>query len=353
MAAPLDPGGWDRALRLMAAHAGAAHGQLIAVGGQQPVPFNHITDYDFDRHRAFDERQESYSSDNWRIGASRGPMEIVSERDYDAARRLCRSDFYDDFVADADIPFGCQTVLIEQPGRLLGLATLRNRADGRSSEADRAAFAAAAPLALAAARMQIALEHQGALLLVGSFEAMASASFLLDASGRICATTGPAESLALAGDRLTIRDRRLRACRRGVDDRLQATVRAGLAASAPGMVGRLWLDDDPLDRDLRCEVYALPVTEFSFGFAPRLLVAVRAPACLGPAAERELAALLGLTPAEAAVAVSLAEGIDRETIAKARGSTLGTVNAQIKSLFRKADVSREAELVALLNRLLR
>ena len=53
------------------------------------------------------------------------------------------------------------------------------------------------------------------------------------------------------------------------------------------------------------------------------------------------------------MAVSLAEGIDRETIASARGSTLGTVNAQIKSLFRKADVSREAELVALLNRLLR
>lgn len=353
MAAPLEPSGWDRALRLMAEYAGAAHGQLVAIGENVPVAFNHITDFDYDQFAEFDADAESYGSENWRVGASRGPLEIVSEHDYAAARALCRSDFYDEFVDRTDIPFGCQTVLLQQPGLFLGLATLRRRADGVSDTSDRAAFAEAASFALAAARMQVALGNQGAMLIAGAFEAMASATFLLDGRGAICATTGAAEAMALAGDTVTIAHGVLRARQRGADDRLQAALRAGQTAPAPGLIDRFWLEDDPAERRLRCEVFALPVAEFSFGFAPRVLVAVRAPLELGAAAEREVAAMLSLTPAEAAVAVALAQGTDREAIAATRGSTLGTVNVQIKSLFRKLDVGREGELVAMLNRLLR
>jgi len=49
----------------------------------------------------------------------------------------------------------------------------------------------------------------------------------------------------------------------------------------------------------------------------------------------------------------MAEGTSRERIANARGTSLGTVNAQLKSIFVKADVTREAELTALLNKLFR
>jgi DNA-binding CsgD family transcriptional regulator len=121
----------------------------------------------------------------------------------------------------------------------------------------------------------------------------------------------------------------------------------------PGFIDRFWLDNVPGERNHRCEIFALPRAEFSFGFAPCLLVVLRSPVDLDAATEREAASMLGITPAEAAVAIALAGGKEREAIAAARGSSLGTVTTQIKSLFRKLDVSREGELIALLNRLLR
>lgn len=354
MGAPLEADGWDRALRLMAKHARSAHGQLIAIGSDNIVSFNHITDYDFERHRAFDAQRESYSSDNWRIGASRGPMEIVSERDYDAARALCRDDFYDDFVAGADIPFGCQTVLLQQPGLMLGLAALRNQRDGKTDEDDRNAFADAAPLALAAARMQLALDHQGAMMIAGAFEAMSAAAFLINGAGAVRAMTAPAEAAAAAGRLVTVSRGRLHARRGDIDQRLQAAIARGLDLETPaGPVGRFWLDDDHGAPAHRCEVFVLPRVEFSFGFAPRVLVTVREPLGLTDPEQQAIADLMGLTASEAAIAIALANGTDRESIAAARGSSPGTVGFQIKTLFRKADVTREGELVALINRLLR
>jgi len=63
--------------------------------------------------------------------------------------------------------------------------------------------------------------------------------------------------------------------------------------------------------------------------------------------------MFGLTISEAHVAIAAANGLSREQIARTRKKSAGTVNAQFKSIFRKMDVSREAELVSMVNRILR
>lgn len=55
-----------------------------------------------------------------------------------------------------------------------------------------------------------------------------------------------------------------------------------------------------------------------------------------------------LTPAEAEVATGLAEGLSIDEIAAARGVTLETVRAQIRSVYGKADVRSRADLVRML-----
>ncbi len=55
-----------------------------------------------------------------------------------------------------------------------------------------------------------------------------------------------------------------------------------------------------------------------------------------------------LTPAEAEVATGLAEGLSIEEIAAARGVTLETVRAQIRSVYGKTDVRSRADLVRML-----
>jgi DNA-binding CsgD family transcriptional regulator len=62
----------------------------------------------------------------------------------------------------------------------------------------------------------------------------------------------------------------------------------------------------------------------------------------------QLVELYGLTPAETKLAILIAEGIDLETAAKRLCVSIQTIRTQLKSIFAKTNVSRQAELVALL-----
>jgi DNA-binding CsgD family transcriptional regulator len=55
-----------------------------------------------------------------------------------------------------------------------------------------------------------------------------------------------------------------------------------------------------------------------------------------------------LTPAEARIALGIAEGATLAAIAEARGVSVSTARTQLKSVFAKTNVHRQAELVALL-----
>lgn len=137
---------------------------------------------------------------------------------------------------------------------------------------------------------------------------------------------------------------------------LQAALKRAIEGQDDGAVDPVsfWLrgKDGPLTSH-RCEVHALPKREWSFGFEPRALVVLCDPSSSDSAGRSAIQSLLDLTPAESDVAVLIAEGVARDQIARRRGTSPDTVHAQMKSLYRKAEVTREAELVALLNRLMR
>jgi DNA-binding CsgD family transcriptional regulator len=61
-----------------------------------------------------------------------------------------------------------------------------------------------------------------------------------------------------------------------------------------------------------------------------------------------VAAMYGLTRAEARLASLLADGIDLEEVAETLAVSIQTVRSQLKSIFSKTGVTRQAELVALL-----
>lgn len=64
-----------------------------------------------------------------------------------------------------------------------------------------------------------------------------------------------------------------------------------------------------------------------------------------------VAACFDLSPGEAKVAVALAEGMSAEEIAKKNRVAISTVRTQLKSVFSKTGVSRQAELVSMMARL--
>ncbi|OHD09894.1 helix-turn-helix transcriptional regulator [Sphingopyxis sp. RIFCSPHIGHO2_12_FULL_65_19] len=91
-----------------------------------------------------------------------------------------------------------------------------------------------------------------------------------------------------------------------------------------------------------------PRAAWNFNFRPRALVIARTSANWHGASASILQQLYSLPAAGADVALRLAAGESRDSIAVGRDASLGTVRAQIKSVFAKFGVGREVELAAML-----
>ncbi|RYD44036.1 MAG: helix-turn-helix transcriptional regulator [Sphingomonadales bacterium] len=352
LAAPFEEDGWNRALRLFARRTGASRAQLLGLGDEATL-FNFMPDIDPAYQHEFMEIEGWRPEVNWRVAAGGRPLEILSEAHYDVARQHSGTDAYEEHVRKWDGVHGCQTVLVEGEGLLVGLASLRSEREGRSEARDRTLFAAGATHALAAVRMQQAMAQRGAHMTAGAFDAIGVAAFLIDRRGTVAALSAAAEAIVgdRAGGALCLRRGRLGAAQRDADAILQAALGRALGGEA---MQQYWIaSPQEGEGGILCEVFVLPRREWDFGFDPRVLVVARRAADIPAMRTAPLRVALGLTEAEADIALRLANGEAREVIAAGRGTSAQTLGTQIKSIMRKSDVAREAELTALVNRLLR
>jgi DNA-binding CsgD family transcriptional regulator len=351
LAAPFEEDGWNAALRLFARRTGSSRTQLLGLGDDATL-FNFMPDIDPAYQREFLEIEGWRPEVNWRVAASGRPLEILSETHYDIVRQHAGTADYEEHIHRWDGVHGCQTALVEGEGLLVGLAALRSEREGRSNERDQKLFAAGASYALAAVRMQQAMARRGAQMTVGAFDAIGVAAFLIDRHGAVAALSAAAEAVVGDGGALSLRRGRLGATRRDADGVLQTAL--GRALDGRATMQQYWIGaPHEGEGGILCEIFRLPRREWDFGFDPRLLVVARRAADIPAMRIAPLRAALGLTEAEAAIALRLANGEAREEIAAARGTSAQTLGTQIKSILRKGDVAREAELTALVNRLLR
>lgn len=347
MAAALEPEKWMDALDRMARATGATHGQLIGIGGARDLPFNLVTNAEGWRFQELIDAGGYLPETNYRIAANderlgRGHYDpIIDERDYDRVMPRLTSRVYMEFCHDIDIPYGNQTNLVVDGLGLIGLATLRKAREGRSNAVQRRTFARAAGAARRAVRLQERLEGQQAKLLAGAFDALAMTAFVIDARGRLLAHTAAADALLTGGD-VYLRD--------GVPD-------------APGTpwplrraVKALTLDDGAYHVQLRLDLaegrapiflegFRLPQRSWSLGRLPHAILLAKQPRRDRAGVMAFLAAIYGLTSAEADIAMRLYEGKPRADIAAERSVTAETLRGQIKSLYAKTGTDGEATLV--------
>lgn len=347
--AALEPERWSGAIAAMARATGSSHGQLIGFG-PGAAAFNWISDIDqaLVARGAAPELQGVES--NFRIAADAmaDRPAIVHEAHYDLARTGLRSDAYLDLCSDFDIFEGCQTRLLTGPDSMIGLAVLRTAADGRTTVEQRAQFGRIAGHVRTAVRMQRAIEQKGFSLLADSFEAMERACWLIDGTGRIGAMTRQAQALLSEG-RLRIDDGVLTGAHPGESRAIVRALRQVI--DPPGRAADpVVLTDEAGCVDVLLEIFPLPAQPWSLPFAPRAIIVARR----GMQADRSrstMIRLFALTPAEADVAVRLANGQTRADIAAARGVSAETLKVQIRSIYDKTGCGRESQLVRLVGML--
>jgi DNA-binding CsgD family transcriptional regulator len=136
----------------------------------------------------------------------------------------------------------------------------------------------------------------------------------------------------------------LHAASASFDRHLQNAIGAAIALQ-PIPAHDLWVPQ--VSPPLLVEVNALPMRPWSLGFAPAAIVTLRSPVRADQIDGSVLADALGLTQAEGDVAAMVALGQNRQMIAAARNTSVQTVTTQLRSIFQKCGVRREAELVSL------
>ena len=348
LAAAIEPRLWMTALDNLASATGSLRGQLIGIGGPRSVPFNWVTNLPDRATEDFVSIAGGSGRVNYRVAADRvGARHLVKhEAHYEEACGALETDIYLDFCRDYDLPFGCQATVLHREEMLVGLALLRSRRDGRTSPADRQLFASLVPHVKAAVCMQMAMEDQGAALIAGAMEAMTLPAFVLDGLGRVAAVTAGGEAALADGDCVRVADRQIRAVSPADDGAIDAAIAAALSRDGAGQgTAVIRPRGRPLERAL-LSVARLPTQPMNFGFVPHAIAILRMPGRARAPGLEVLRLAFNLTAAEADVAAALASGRSRAQIAAERGVAPETVKAQLKSLFVKTGVGREAELIA-------
>jgi len=350
--AAFDPRQWLPALQKLADATGSARAELVGFGGPEAARFNWVTSTDARILEEFVRLEAYLPANNFRIAADGGTgfLNVVHEGHYDVAKRTLRRDDYLDFCEHYDMQFGCQTALVREGGGLVGLSVLRSRAEGRTDERVRGIFTQAAQGARLAVRMQRAIEDQGFNLLTGTLEAMSLACFLLDGFGQVRAMTPAAERLLANPLLLRLAENRLSSPSAEDRRRIDLAVRSVLDDETTGHVRLPLCRSGPLP-ELVLDLFRLPAREWAMPFAPRAMAVARDPGTGRKNGASVVASAFGLTPAETEVALALAEGRAREAVAAARGISMETLRAQLKSIYQKTGCGRESELVLLINTL--
>lgn len=190
------------------------------------------------------------------------------------------------------------------------------------------------------------------LSLGSAFDEMAAGIVLLDCNGNVLLMNRSATALLERADGLLIRNRKLRACRGSETARLDALT-SGLATigTLPGVVaGGAVLISRLASAPLTVTVAPLPVPATPLTHQASSIVFIHDPEQEVQLPRALLEEGYGLTPAEAQLALSLVKGYSLQEVADLGGVTHNTVRSQLKNIFLKTGVQRQAQLMRLLLR---
>jgi DNA-binding CsgD family transcriptional regulator len=341
--AALDPSRWNAAMDAVSRVIGARGAALFPLNGRLPL---------MPHSDCLAEGFEIYIRDGWvhqdvRYRAIPAAMRkgVATEFDFTTVDEIRRSPYYQEFLA----PMGYRwfaALPIGTAENLWSLSSQRTIAQGPFQQDQLDALTSLRPRLCAAAALASAFGFAATSAAMETFAFSGTAVVQLDAAGDVVALNPAAEMLL--GNGIRIVKRRLTAEHRDATETLDRALHAVLwrsdeAAMAPPV---------PLPRRRRKPLLAYVLGLKSVADNPfarcRALVVLVDPERRRRPPEALLRSAFGLTGAEAKLAAQLASGDALERAAERLGIAKTTARNQLRAIFSKTGVHRQAELVALL-----
>ena len=286
------------------------------------------------------------------------PGQVVTQRELVPDSELRGSEYYRNYLE----PIGLFHILgvdtVEPDGMQARLRAARRPDEAAFDDSHKALFERLLPHLRRAIQIHARLNRVESErdLYADAVGHMALATLVLDERGKILNSNTIAEALLQQSDGISVSDERLHLSDREADSLLQSLVEEAISAQRSGTtsVARALRVPRPSSQQAYgLVVRPVPASEWSEGQAsPCVAVFISAPDAPQETSEQALAAslqqLFQFTPAEANLAIKLARGMSLAEVSDAQNISQHTARAQLKSIFSKTGVSRQAELVRLL-----
>lgn len=281
------------------------------------------------------------------------PDRVVALEDILSDEELVASDYYEHYLESAGLfrILGLDTV--EPGGMLARLRFSRRRNEPRFSADERNLLARIAPHLRLSIQLYATLNRTVSErnLYAGAVEQLAVATIVLDEQGRILSTNTIARALLDEGNGLSVRGQHLVIDNRDKNRELQTALETIIKAQHRGetsVVRALRVPRSGGHSQLGLVLRPVPVPEWGEGqSSPCVAVFISDPELNETASQGTLGQLFDLTPAEANLAILLSRGLSLAEVSEAQNISPHTARAQLKSIFAKTGVSRQAELVRL------
>jgi DNA-binding CsgD family transcriptional regulator len=345
--AAVDPSRWNAAMHVAGEATGSVGALLIPFQGRLPnLPFS----------ESIGSLVETYIRDGWihrdeRVRCIPTLMRkgVASEFDFFTVDEIARHPYYQEFMSRHGFRWFAG-VLVDSGDEQWCLAIQRSIAQGPFSLQEIKRLAGLSKKLGTAAALARALGFARAEAALQAFEVSGSAVVLLDRFGQVLRANAAAERMLCSDPR--IERRRIVSADHDATAALDRALHAALwNRSASALMAPV-----PLPRADKRPVLAYPIRLAAVSAdalaACQALVVLVDPDERPRPPEAALRAGFGLTAAEAKLAMHLAAGEALDAAADTLGIAKETARVQLKAVFAKLDLHRQAELVALMARLL-
>ena len=278
---------------------------------------------------------------------------VVALEDILPDKDLVTSDYYLHYLKPINL-FRILGVDTSEPGGMLArLRFSRSASEARFKTTERQLLTFLTPHLSRAIEIYAKLNRMTSErdLYAGAVNQLSVASIILDEQGRMLTTNAVGRALLDQGEGLSLRDGHLHIEGRDINKELQEALTNIIRAQLHGetsVVRALRVPRPGGRSDLGLVVRPVPASQWSEGqVSPSAAVFISDPDLQESTSRPILGALFELTPAEANLATLLARGLSLAQVSVAQNISQHTARAQLKSIFAKTGVSRQAELVRL------
>lgn len=280
--------------------------------------------------------------------------QVIALEDILPDEELVASDYYLHYLKPIDL-FRILGVDTQEPGGMLArLRFSRRRSEPCFSPRDRELLEYIAPHLQRAIQIYAKLNRTTSErdLYAGAVDQLSVATIILDEQGQLLNTNAIAKAMLEEGDGIGLKGPHLHVNGRDTNIRLQAALRAVISAQQnreTSVVRALSVPRGGDRSDLGLVIRPVPTSQWSEGqSSPCAAVFISDPDMHDSASQHVLGELLGLSPAEANLAILLTRGLSLAEASETQNISQHTARAQLKSIFAKTGVSRQAELVRLI-----